>query len=126
MAKKHTIANTPLDPTVAKTEITLNGKKFYLAYDFNALAVSESLTGLNMLSAIDMRNLDAQKLRALLYAALLKFQPEMTLEMAGCLMPPVTGFSALAKALAETYYGANAVEDIVENPPLPETGNSQN
>jgi hypothetical protein len=120
-----TVANTALDPTLPKTEIELKGKKYFLCYDFNAIAVAENLSGINMLTAIDFQKLDAGKLRALLFAALLKLQPELTLEAVGDLMPLPTMFGELATALAACYYGANSVdgirEEAPENPATPES-----
>jgi len=119
MSKK-SVANTTADPTLPKVKVTLGGADYFLCYDFNALAVAESLTGINMLQAMSFEGVGAVKLRALLFAALLKLQPDMTLEKAGSLMPLQAKSVDLMKALVDTYIGATNVDGIVEDKPNPQ------
>jgi hypothetical protein len=118
MAHKKTVANTPIDPTTPKVKITLGGTDYFLAWDFNALALAENMTGINMLEAMTFQGVGAVKLRALFYAALLKYQPDITLEQAGSLIPLQTEATQLMQALAECYIGATNVEGIAEDRPL--------
>ena len=80
------MARKTTNPVARYSTITLKGIEYKLAFDFNALAQAEADTKLNLLSALDFIGLDIQKYRALLYATMLKFQPEMTIEEAGALI----------------------------------------
>lgn len=62
--------------------ITVDGKTYELAYDFNALVKAEELSGLNLLTPRS----DSASYRALLLSVLLPKHPEMTLEGAGALI----------------------------------------
>jgi hypothetical protein len=73
-----------------------------------------------MLQAMSFEGVGAVKLRALLFAALLKLQPDMTLEKAGSLMPLQAKSVDLMKALVDTYIGATNVDGIVEDKPNPQ------
>ncbi len=118
MSKKNSVANTPADPTLPKTKLTLHGEDYWLCYDFNALATAESLTGLNMLDSMTFQNIGVNKIRALLFAAMLKFQPKITLEQVTSLMPHPAALGEyvhIVETLAKAYFGANNVEGVVEN-----------
>jgi hypothetical protein len=82
MARK-TVAGTASDPTIDYVKLSLNGKDYRLAFDFNSLAVAEQETGMDMLRAVRFENLSVLQYRALLYAALLKAQPTITITDAG-------------------------------------------
>ena len=71
------------NPALPRVPITLNGEEFVLQYDFNAIAVAEELTGLNLFSTFDFTHLSVTKFRAMLFATLLHNHPNMTLEKAG-------------------------------------------
>lgn len=113
MAKKPTPVQ---DPTLPKVDVTVGGKKYFLCFDFNALAVAEDATGLNLLRSLDFQNLSAKTFRALLFAALLRQQPDMTLEAAGSL---ITASSApkLTEALVRAYMESNPEADESESAP---------
>lgn len=101
MATKNKVFGTPADPTLPKVPVEINGRKLYLCFDFNGLAKAEELAGINLLTGIDLQKVSATQLRALLFAALLKFQPDITLEQVGAMLTyaNVPKFSeALAKA----------------------------
>lgn len=107
------------DPTVRYAKLKLDGETYSLAFDFNAMALAEEMSGLNLLQALrSLRDLSVSQTRALLYAALLKKQPKMTLVQAGDLLnfrtlPLIT--AALGEALAHMM-----PEETEENPPQPE------
>lgn len=114
MAKPKSVSGTTSDPTIPKVSVELSGKEYSLCFDFNAIAQAESLTGLNLLTALDLRSLNASMLRALLFAALLKLQPEMTLEQAGALIT-LTQASKVTAALVKAYSEAQPDTDISPN-----------
>ena len=115
MPKVETIAQA--DPTVRYAKLTLAGETYWLAFDFNGLAVAEEITGLNLLQALrTLVNLSVSQTRGLLYAALLKRQPKTRLLDVGNMMtfealPQIT--QALSEALT------NAMPEQTENPPEP-------
>lgn len=56
--------------------LLIDGKKYQLAYDFNAIADAESLAGCNLLNALEnMNDITAAQLRGLLHAALVAAWP---------------------------------------------------
>lgn len=57
-----------------------------LKFDLNALATFEEETGVSCFSEETWKNIDATRLRALLWAALLHESPEMKLKEAGALV----------------------------------------
>jgi hypothetical protein len=71
------------DPVLPKVPITLGGKERHLIYDFNALAVAEQMTGMNLFTSFDFTNLSASRFRAMLFASLLVDSPDITLEECG-------------------------------------------
>ena len=100
MAKKPVV-----DPTLPRVSVTVDGKEYFLCFDFNSIVEAENLTGLNLLNALDFSNINATKLRALLYSALLKLQPDITLEATGTLLAVGRGAitAALVKAFTESH-----------------------
>lgn len=75
-----------LDPVLPDVSITVKGVEYHLVFDFNAIAQVEDLTGKSLLTVFSEGSLNASKIRALLYAALLSEHPDMTLEAAGKLV----------------------------------------
>lgn len=115
MSRK-TVAGLTADPTVQKIAVELFGKTYFLCFDFNALARTEELTGINMLAAADLRDMTATQFRALLYAALLKYQPEVQLEQVGDLINNDTA-EKLGKAVEDAYQAsAPEPEDGKQSP----------
>lgn len=104
--KKTNACNTPADPTLPTVAITLKGREYTLAFDFNVLIKGGELLGENLLDGLDFDQIDPRRLRTLLYLALLVFQPEMTEEEAGALGGPSSAGKIL-KAIAQAYTGAN-------------------
>jgi hypothetical protein len=107
-SKKFSVAGKPgSDPTLPNVALTINEKVFQLCYDFNSIAEAENLTGINLLfSSMDFQNLDARKYRALLFAALLKGQPGITLDEAGALINNTT-IPSILQALVEAWTGSH-------------------
>ena len=69
-----------LDPTLPDVSLEIGGKERQLAFDFAAIVVAEKVAGLNLLKAARFDDLSFTELRGLLYAALLKNDPTLTLE----------------------------------------------
>lgn len=116
---KNKVVGTPADPTVPKVPVEVNGTTYSLCFDFNGLAVAEKESGLNLLTGIDLQKVSATQLRALIFAALVKFQPEITLETVGSMLTyaNVPMFSeALAKALAASFPEPEAEPKNAEEP----------
>jgi hypothetical protein len=88
MPKPKTVAGTAADPTVRFAKLEMEGETYSLAYDFNAIATAEKLTGVNLLGGLTrwLQDLDAREYRGIFYAALLKAHPAMTVEEAGALI----------------------------------------
>ena len=125
--KKRTVSNTTADPTVPKVLLALDGEEYFLTWDFNSIARAESLTGLNLLFAVDLDpNISAGQLRGLLWAALQKFQPEMTLDQVGGMIHPRHA-KTIIRALNEAFHGSQPdpekKDEKSPNAETPETSN---
>jgi hypothetical protein len=83
MAKKQSSSTGLLNPTINWTKVNLNGIEYKLCFDFNALAKAEEETGIDMLKAVRFDHMTALQYRALLYCALLKNHPTLSIEDAG-------------------------------------------
>lgn len=112
----------PDNPTVRYARLKLKGETFSLAYDFNGLAVAEDLSGINLMQAFrSLGDLSISQTRALLFAALRKRHPKITLNEVGDLMefealPAIT--RAISEAL-ENSMPANPPEPAPEAEPEP-------
>jgi len=98
-----TVAGSRKDPTIQFATLTLDGQEYKLAYSFNAIAEAENRAGCNLLSGLqDLRDLNAQQLRGLLYAALSVAHPKITVEEAGDMIR-LTTITTITDALAAAY-----------------------
>ena len=92
MSKKHRVAGNPaFDPTLPDVSIVLKGETFHLAFDYGALATAErklSDVGVkcNLLEALDLRSIGAERLPIVFFASLVKAHPSMTYEKASSLI----------------------------------------
>ena len=71
------------NPTIKSTPITIDSKEYSLVYDFAALATAEAAlrkqgVQANLLHALNLSELDASGLAALLYAGLMRENPKLT------------------------------------------------
>lgn len=76
-------------PTVHFEPLEVDGITYRLAFDYNAIAEAEQAAGINLLEGMGkvlLGAMTAGHLRALLYAALLKAHPGITLDQAGDLL----------------------------------------
>src|SRR5689334_16781036 len=101
---RRTVAGTAADPTIKFAKLELDGKTYSLCYDFNAIAIAESLCpGSNLLHGLlSLQQLNAVQLRGLLYAALLKAHPTITLYQAGEFVR-LDRVEQICRAIAEAY-----------------------
>jgi hypothetical protein len=95
-------AQNPALPTVA---ITFNDKEYRLCFDFNAIALAEEATGLNMFSSFDFTHLSATKFRAMLFASLKHNHPDITLEEAGAFVTS-KNLAEITVKMVEAWHGS--------------------
>lgn len=107
------------NPTIPDVAIEVDGRSFRLCFDFQALAIAKAKMKavgvyVNILKALDFREVDVDTLPALFFAAALRFQPDLSWENANKLitMQTCTGiFGGLAVAYRMAMVGNTA------NPP---------
>lgn len=95
------------DPTIPAVELQIGKDRYYLAFTFRALAIAQkSLRDVgvqcNLLHALDLSNLDAEKLVSLLFAALITHQPKITPEQVADLVT-FRNMGLIFEKLAEAY-----------------------
>lgn len=102
---KNKVAGKPgLDPTLPNVDLTVGGTTYHLAYDFNAIVQAEKETGVNLLTAV-VGEINAQSLRGLLWASLLKDNPELTLDQVGGFIKP-TNIATIRQAIVTCWFGS--------------------
>ena len=113
------------DKTLPNVPLTIDGRTYSLCFDFNALAIAEELTGLNLLQSLDLQNLSVVKYRALLYSTLLKENPKITIEEVGKMVTLAT-LPAITIALVHAWTGSQPevlvdkdAKDTKQNPEQP-------
>lgn len=103
MAIRRLVSKTGANPTVEFSTLLLDGEKYKLVYNFNAIAEAEENAGCNLLGGLEnLQNLTAIQLRGLLYAALGVAHPEITVTDAGRMIRLNT-IAPITEALAEAY-----------------------
>jgi hypothetical protein len=115
MPKHKTAANTAIDPTVRWTKLHIGDKDYKLAYDFDALAKAEALTGLNLLSAAAFHGVTATELAGLLFSAVLKAQPDTTFAEIKSLMKP-ENLPVIMTAVVDTWNDSMPDPDHSKDP----------
>jgi hypothetical protein len=102
---KNKVAGKPgSDPVLPNVELIVKGETYHLAYDFNAICLAEKETGINLLTSV-IGEITASSLRGLLWASLLKENPELTLDEVGALIQP-TNIPTVRKAIVTTWFGS--------------------
>lgn len=102
--------NPAIDPTLPKVTLTLGAETLYLCFTFAALATAEAKLRqagitVNLLHALDLSNMDAERVVPLLYAALITYQPSIAPEDVAKLVTfrnLGSIFEAIAKAYGES------------------------
>ncbi len=93
------------NPALPKVSITFDGKEFVLEYDFNAIAVAEEQTGINMFTTFDFQRLSATSFRAMLFASLIHNHPEITLEEVGTFIT-AKNLAEITIKMVEAWHGS--------------------
>jgi hypothetical protein len=126
MAKRGKVAGNPeLDPTLPKIPLILDGKEFYLCFTFAAMAHAQAKLraagiAVNLLRALYV-DMDAETIVALLYAAMLTHQPDITpVEVEKLISIPELG--RIYDAVGDAYSACipKADKDAKENPSQPQ------
>jgi hypothetical protein len=120
------VANNPeFDSALPKTPMTLGGETYYLCYTFGALSLAEAMirkTGVqcNILKSLDVMNLGAAELEALLFAGLITHKPKITFEEASALIT-LRNVYLISESIATAYIAALAdpSDDVKEDPSQP-------
>jgi hypothetical protein len=116
---KRNVAGTVADPTIEFVPITIKGREYSLCWDFSAICEAEKLTGCNLLQGIAgvmLHTMTAAQFRGLLYAAMLKAQPNTTLLDAGSLLS-IESMSDIREALLKAY--GVSMPEKPKDPPEP-------
>ena len=102
------VAGTPADPTVHWTTVQLNGTSYKLAFDFNAVAEAEEMTGQSLLIGVKWDKLSLRTLSAMAWASMRKAHPETTLEQVRKMIVPRTA-PEVASAIVVVHFDADAL-----------------
>lgn len=103
--KRPSVAGSAADPTVEFAVLEIDEQKYKLAWDFNALALAEEKTGVNLLDGMAgffLNTATLSQYRGLLWAAMLKAHPGTTIEQAGMLLH-AHNLPDIRRALAQAY-----------------------
>jgi hypothetical protein len=124
--KRRIAGNPEVDPTLPKVEITLGGKKYFLCFDFGALALAEAKlrdagVECNLLECLDLTSLDATRIVPLLYGAVLAYQPAMAFEEVKSLVT-MRNLGAIFEGIVNAYKEslAEPSDDAQAGPQKPE------
>jgi hypothetical protein len=90
------------DPTLPDVSLILGGKERVLCFDFNAICVASKVTGINLLRSV-VGDLEPESLRGLLWAALLRDDPSLTLDQVGSLIRPAS-IPGIREALLRAWF----------------------
>lgn len=119
MSRLQTVAGTVADPLVEFAKLKIDDQTYNLVYDFNAIAEAERLAGCNLMHGLALILLDAPtagQFRGLLYAALRKGHPKITLAQAGALVR-IDTMPEIQEALLRAYNASLPEEKKILDPP---------
>lgn len=113
------------NPTLVATPLTLGGKELHLVYDFAALATAEGAlrkqgVQANLLHALNLADIDASGLAAILFAGLLRENPAITYAET-LSMITFDNLSAIFDAVLAAYVAAQKPTDESTSPNAPGT-----
>lgn len=96
------------DPLLPEVSIVLGGVERKLCFDYNAIVLAEKFTGVNLLEGI-VGQVNATNLRGLLWAALKRDCPDLTLEDLGRMIRP-HNLGVIHQALQTAWFGS--IEEV--------------
>jgi hypothetical protein len=107
-------------PLAPEKALTLGGKKYRLCLDFGVIREAEEAlleTGIriNLLRSLDFKALGARSLPEVFFAALRRYQPEMTFEDV-CALITLDSAIAIFEAVGDAYVLAMGVSGQDANP----------
>jgi hypothetical protein len=108
VSKKNKVAGNPAhDASLPNVSLDLKGETYHLGFDYAALSVAERKLNdaghrVNLLEAMDLRSIGAERLPIVFFASLLKGQPSMTFEEASSLVTMRT-YAAIFEKVVEAY-----------------------
>ena len=111
------------NPALPRVPITFDKVEYYLEFDFNAFCIAEEKTGINMFGTLDFTHLSSTKLRAMLFASLVKNHPDMTLERAGSFIV-ISNLPEITVAIIKAWTGSmpeQTKDDVTEGNETPES-----
>jgi hypothetical protein len=125
MSKKTKVAGNPaLDATLPDVSIELGGETYHLCFDYAALSVAErklSNAGIkvNLLEALELQSIGAERLPIVFFASLIKAQPSITFEEVKALVTMKT-FLPIFQAVVDAFVASMAEPSgETADPPLP-------
>ena len=108
MSKKQKVAGAPaLDPTLPKVSLELAGETWQLCFDYAALAIAERKLAeaghpVNMLMAMNLAALGAEKLPYMFFAGLVRNHPDVDFDAVSA-MVTMDSFPAVYAAVVRAY-----------------------
>jgi len=117
--------NPVVDPTLPKVTITLGGVEYHLCFTFGAFATAAAKlrqAGItcNLLHALDLSNMDADRVVPLLYAALITHHPSIAPEEVAKLVT-FRNLGSIFEGIAKAY-GESLAEPESSDPKLEPQG----
>ncbi len=103
-----------VDPTLPDVTLILGGRERKLCFDFNALVRAEKETGVNLLQAI-VAERTATNLRGLLWASMLKANPNLQIDAVGSWITP-QNIGVVWEAILAAWFGSSAEKKDDETP----------
>lgn len=108
----NTVAGKPgLDPTLPDVSLVIGGRERHLCFDINSVCIAEKTTGVNLLKAA-VSEVNATSIRGLLYAALLRDDPKITVEEVGSWIT-MKNLSNIHKSIVTAWFAS--IDDQEEN-----------
>jgi hypothetical protein len=115
LLKREELMATKARPEV---KVDLGGKVRVMKFDLNAMAEYEELTGKNILSRFNTKNMGARELRALLFACLSGDDETLTLKDVGSWVTPAT-MNEISSALTDAFSASVPESEGKKGRPLP-------
>jgi hypothetical protein len=99
--------NPAVDPTLPKVPLRLGAETYYLCFDFAAFAIAEAKLreagiSVNLLHALDLSAMNAERVVPLLYAALIPHKRDITPEAVAKLVT-FRNLGAIFEAIGKAY-----------------------